>query len=138
MAKVTEPAITYTWSIPDTQWNENPETNGVVQTASFGDLTDIIIETSWSCKGVSEDGIVAVGFGTTAIAPPADTDNFTAFDKVTPEQLKSWLFGPPDGTGRLSKADQEGKVAEKIRASRAASGGGKAAKKLPAQSPPDA
>ena len=67
-------AVTYTWSVPNTERN-----------IADGGITVI----HWRCTGVDGD-YTASSYGTTSHTPDADAADFVAYDSVTEAQAIGW------------------------------------------------
>lgn len=89
--------VTHTWFIPGKRLDDETPAPGV--SPSFDGKTDVIRSCTWTLE--STDGVNTVtDWGEIEFPPLADGD-FTPFDQVTLDLLKSWMFPP------LNKADKE-------------------------------
>lgn len=87
-------AITYTWSIENTERN-----------LSDGGITVI----HWRCDGVDGD-YSASSYGTTGHSPDADAEGFIAYDSVTEANCIAWA------QAQVGQEDIEAVIAAKIEA----------------------
>ncbi len=100
--------IVYDWFVPDTL---NDPAGAPDVALSLDGLTDVIVGTSWACRGTDDSTnppTVAQTNGYVPLNAPADPASFVPFDQVTPDVLKGWLFR------KLSQPDVEGKVRQMI------------------------
>ncbi len=106
--------IAFTWYVPDTITIADPDKQGPLVGTRAG-VAGVVVSVPWALKGVAEDGTTEIAAMTTPLAAIDPTDpSFKPFDKVTAVDLASWLFSAPDGTGTLSKADQERQLTDRI------------------------
>ena len=87
-------AVTYTWSVANTEYD-----------TATGGITVI----HWRCDGVDGDHS-ASSYGTTSHTPDADADGFIAYDSVTEANCIAWA------QAEANQADVEAAIAAKIEA----------------------
>lgn len=74
--------LTYTWALTS------------LRKADAGDLSNVIVQTHWTCTGTDADGNAGVFNGATPFDPDVvDPDNFHAYETLTEEQVLGWIKG---------------------------------------------
>lgn len=71
--------IAYTWAVTQ------------MSVTRAGDLTNYVVQATWTKTGTNEDGITGVYTGVTSFAPDPLQPNFVPYDQLTEEMVLGWI-----------------------------------------------
>lgn len=73
-------ALTYTWAVTS------------LKKTMDGDISDVVVQSTWTCTGTDEDGDSGVFNGATPFPlSSVDPDNFIPYEELTEADIIAWI-----------------------------------------------